>query len=143
MSDQVQNLAFRLYGQVGCPHCAQAEQFLRVRNLPAQIIPLFGDPVVASGIQAITGGDAIPVLISFLSPEVEVIVGYKENEYKRLAELFFDVMSRASTPDAPIAQSDNSGQASQVATEQASTPEGTPSVQSVSGDVDGTAHNER
>jgi len=82
---------FTLYGLIGCPHCQSAETFLRVRNIPALLIIANDDPIVQAGIKEITKQDQYPVLIH--KPSREVLVGYKPEDYERLAKNYFNSIS--------------------------------------------------
>jgi len=54
-----------------------------------------GDPIITAGIKQVTGNEDVPVLVSRLSNEV--ISGFKELEYERVAKLFY-TLSRPSAP---------------------------------------------
>src|SRR5882757_5304318 len=45
MNQQIQLPAFTLYGLIGCPHCESAEKYLRVRNLPVNLVVANEDPI--------------------------------------------------------------------------------------------------
>lgn len=86
---------FTLYGLVGCPHCVHAEQYLKVRGIPYIAMYVQNDPLISAGIRQVTGTDEAPVLVSRLSNEV--ISGFKEQEYERVAKLFYTLAG----PSAP------------------------------------------
>lgn len=124
---------FTLYGLQGCPHCAQAETFLRARSIPTILVLANDDPVAIAGVKALTPepGDKFPVLVSRITKEVKV--GFVEEEYERLARTYFAIAGASASsvfgggqPGGEVV----SQQAAQVAP--ASRPDG---VSSVSGDV--------
>lgn len=86
---------FTLYGLVGCPHCIQAEQYLKIRNIPYISMFANNDPIITAGIKQVTGAEEAPVLVSRLTNEV--IPGFKEPDYERVAKLFYSVAG-ASAP---------------------------------------------
>lgn len=117
MSNQA--VVFKLWGLPGCPHCETAARFFAVRGLNVQMIPIT-DPVSKEGIKVVTGEDKIPILWSELTKDV--IKGYNENEYKRVVDAYYDAMLRASTPNPPAAQSNDSGQTATVVAEKEPVP---------------------
>src|ERR1700686_4073111 len=80
---------FRLYGLLGCPHCVQAESFLRSRLLPTITVIANGDPIAAAGVKALTGTDEYPVLCCSL--DNSIVKGFNEGEYERLNRLFHEL----------------------------------------------------
>jgi hypothetical protein len=81
-------LPFRLYGLDGCPHCREAWQFINGHKMPADMVVANNDPVIEKGIVAVIGGTEAqyPVLVSRLTSEI--IVGWKPEDYDRLAKVF-------------------------------------------------------
>lgn len=130
---------FHLYGQPGCPHCESAALFFKVRGIQPHLIPVLNDPVALKGIETITRANTVPILVSMISPEPEVITGFNEKEYKRVTELYFDSLFRASAVNAPVAQGNDPGQAASVVAVQEPAPEGAAPVPPVSGAVDSGA----
>ena len=100
---------FRLYGLFGCPHCAEAEQFLANSGVPVQVLPANEDPIMDGGAAKLfdTGTASYPILVCF--PFKEVVVGYKEDAYRRLVEMF-----KATFPNQPTGGKDASGESSAV-----------------------------
>lgn len=82
---------FTLYGLVGCPHCYQAETFLRVRNIPAFLIVSNNDPIIIKGVKEVTGQENYPVL--WHRPTNEIVIGFNQEVYERLAKNYFDGVS--------------------------------------------------
>lgn len=89
---------FRLYGNEGCPYCEQAAQFLLQRQLPVQFVAVGDDPILQEGIKRVLKSEQVlvPALVSFLTGEV--ISGFKEGEYKRVAD-HFNAQRRVSLPN--------------------------------------------
>lgn len=79
---------FRLYGLIGCPHCLEAESFLRNRQVPFLVNLGNGDPIIAAGIKEITKQEGYPVLVVTFTNPIEIITGYKQEDYDRLARLY-------------------------------------------------------
>jgi glutaredoxin len=86
---------FTLYGLVGCPHCVEAESFLRVRNLPFNLVIANDDPIADAGIKDVTGQANYPVLI--YKPLKKYVVGFEKEKYAEFADNFYALLS-ASTP---------------------------------------------
>jgi len=82
---------FTLYGLIGCPHCFQAETFLRARSMPAFLIVSNNDPIIAKGVKEITGQENYPVLWHRLTNEI--VIGFNQEVYERLAKNYFDGVS--------------------------------------------------
>lgn len=107
-------IPFVLYGLVGCPHCVEAEKFLRSRGLPTQLIVANEDPVADAGAKANNrqhpGTAEYPILVSKLTKEIKV--GYVLEDYERIANAFFTIVSSSapslfggeqqSVPQAPV-----------------------------------------
>ena len=87
---------FTLYGIFGCPHCGNAEQFFKSRNIPILLMIANDDPIIAAGVKQLTGKDDYPVLVSRL-PNKEVITGFKEEEYERVAKSFYSLNGAGSS----------------------------------------------
>ena len=109
---------FTLYGLIGCPHCQEADTFLRGRGLPTIIVMANDDPVVKEGVLAISRQlvrdeakvagkseeeiaaavaavtDEYPVLVSRVTKEV--IKGFKKDQYERIVQTIF-ALNSAST----------------------------------------------
>jgi glutaredoxin len=87
------NLAFRLYGSEGCPHCERAALFLQQSQVPVQFVLVSNDPIVSEGLKKIQGRESVsvPTLVCF-TPDAagkgEVVVGFREEDYKRVIENF-------------------------------------------------------
>ena len=98
MSQTFQIPPFTLYGLVGCPHCGQAEQYLRVRGIPVNLVVANEDPVADAGIKAVLQDEnaQYPVLVNRISRGI--VKGFDEGKYRELSELFF-AMSGAGTPN--------------------------------------------
>lgn len=97
-------LPFRLYSLEGCPHCVQAKQFLSANNvmgdevLGGQVgIPASADPVIEQGLLKLTGSLNYPVLVVRLTQPIEVIVGFKPEEYKRVVEAYHQIYSSSAS----------------------------------------------
>lgn len=82
---------FTLYGLIGCSHCANAEAFLRSRNLPFIAMIANEDPIVNAGVKELTGNDTYPVLVVKFNKEI--IAGFKQEDYERVASAFYAVNS--------------------------------------------------
>lgn len=101
----VQQLPFRLYGQITCPHCAAAQAFLTASGVAVQTVPIFNDPIAAAGLKQVLAGDVVfPVLVSLFNNEI--VVGFKPDEYERLIKLF-NAGNSPSAPDAVANESIN------------------------------------
>lgn len=81
--------AFTLYGLIGCHHCEEADNFLRSRNLPYNVVISNNDPIAEAGIKIVLKLEesTYPVLICKLSNEV--ISGFKREEYERVASDYY------------------------------------------------------
>lgn len=77
---------FRLYGIVGCPHCADAEAFLRDHRMPTEVIIANDDQVIKEGNIKLYGADNYPVLVSRVTREV--VQGFKREDYERIDKAF-------------------------------------------------------
>jgi len=85
---------FTLYGLIGCPHCSEAERYLSARRIPFLLHISNDDPIANGGVKAVTSKEEYPVLVSKLDTKnIEVIVGFKENEYERIVSLFYKSVS--------------------------------------------------
>ena len=82
---------FVLYGLMGCPNCASAENYIRKIGVPASLNICNGDPICAAGIEKITGKNEYPVLV--YRPSKEIIVGFQPEAYERLARNFYSLHS--------------------------------------------------
>lgn len=78
---------FTLYGLIGCQHCVNAEQYLKLRNIPFIAMYINGDPIIGAGIKAVTKADEAPVLVCRISNEI--ITGFKESDYERVTKLYY------------------------------------------------------
>ncbi len=132
------NVPFRLYGQPGCPHCEKAAQFFVGAQVPAQFVVVGNDPIALEGIKKCLGSEtvSIPCLVSAVSAQPEIIVGFKEEDFSRVVEAY-RALVRANTPSVPAAEGVNSGPAAQVAEPSAPPAAGAAQVPGVSGHVDG------
>ena len=79
-------VAFRIYTQPGCPHCAAV--LSQLAGLSVEEISIGEDPILAAGIRAITGSlmVTVPVIVSFITGEV--IVGNKPEGIARVIDLY-------------------------------------------------------
>lgn len=107
--------AFTLYGLVGCQHCSEAEMFLRTKRLPFILVLANSDPVADLGVRQLTGKDEYPVLI--YKPTKEYVVGFKQDQYERLANAFdtligANAVSVFGSQQQPVGQTTQSTQAS-------------------------------
>lgn len=84
MVDQINLPPFRLYGLMGCPHCLNAERFLRSRQCPVIVVIANDDPIALAGVQAAAGTSDFPVLC--YTPEKTIIKGFNEGEYGRVVQ---------------------------------------------------------
>lgn len=127
---------FTLYGLQGCPHCAQAETFLRARSIPTILVLANEDPVAIAGVKALTPepGDKFPVLVSRITREVKV--GFVEAEYERLAQTYFAIAGAGASSVFGGGQPGGEVVPQQVA--QVAPSSGPAGVPSVPGDVAGT-----
>jgi len=84
---------FRLYGLIGCPHCAEAETFLREKVVPTLVIIANDDIIAIEGIKAVTKKPeaAFPVLCCTFNNEI--IEGFKKDEYDRLVKAYHTLFS--------------------------------------------------
>jgi glutaredoxin len=73
---------------IGCKYCAEAEKFLRDNNMPAELLIAGTDPIMNAGIKAITGGGQFPVLVVNITKPMDIIVGFRQEEYERLRDAF-------------------------------------------------------
>jgi glutaredoxin len=81
---------FRLYGLTGCPHCIEAENFLRERNLPTALIAANDDPIAQAGVQQVLGVAEYPVLCCTL--DNSIVRGMNLVEYERLNRLYWTIV---------------------------------------------------
>lgn len=89
MSTPGQNVPFfRLHGLVGCPHCFDAENFLRSRQVPFLVNIGNNDPIIMAGVKEVTQGEQFPILVVTFTNPIEIIVGFKPEDYDRLARLY-------------------------------------------------------
>ena len=99
---------FRLYGLIGCPHCVQAEQFFRTENIPVMVIVGNDDPIAEAGVRwamqvknPSIPSDApavFPMLVCTFGKQI--IEGWKEDEYRKLADAYRVLFNSASASDA-------------------------------------------
>src|SRR5579859_7270179 len=90
---------FRLYGLLGCPHCVQAEAYLRSKQCPVITVISNDDPIATAGVTSVTGSPDFPVLCYI--PSKEVIKGFNEGEYERLVRAYRTALS-AGAFDLPV-----------------------------------------
>lgn len=107
------NVPFRLYGIPGCAHCEAAAQFMFNEKVPTQLVVVGADPIAQEGIKKCLGGDAVqvPCLVSVVGEQPEIIVGFKEEDYKRVIGTFRAKFG-AGAPSAPAYEGVNPGEAS-------------------------------
>lgn len=81
---------FRLYGQRGCSHCAEAEQYLRENLIPAELYVVGNDPIILAGIKQVTGLEQapVPVLVSFVPGNEGIVAGFEREKYAKLADAY-------------------------------------------------------
>ena len=77
---------FRLYGLIGCPHCVEAETYLRTQNVPAILIVANDDPIAQAGVEKVTGASEYPVLCCTL--DNSIVRGFNRVEFERLSKLY-------------------------------------------------------
>ena len=120
------NVPFRLYGLPGCQFCEKAAQFLFQEKVPAQLVVVGADPIAQEGIKKVLGSEQItvPCLVSAVGAQAEVIVGFKEEDYRRVVGTF-RALTSASAIGAPAAEINNSGEAAAGSVEPPSSAEGT------------------
>lgn len=82
---------FTLYGLIGCPHCEEAEKYLKVRGIPVHLVIANDDPVADQGIEKIFGIKEYPVLVD--KRLKQLIKGFKKEEYERIADDFYSFAS--------------------------------------------------
>lgn len=87
---------FTLYGLIGCPHCAVAEQFLKARNIPFIAMFANDDPIIDAGIKAVTGKPESQFPVVLFRQSKEIVVGFKQEDYERLANSFYSLNSTGS-----------------------------------------------
>lgn len=106
-------LPVRLYGSESCPHCMAAIAFLQSSKVPTQLVPVLNDPVIHSGLSQLFGTEIkLPVLVSLGTNEI--IVGFKSDEYERIAKSFY-VEPDSGAPGEVGAESQHSGETPEVA----------------------------
>jgi hypothetical protein len=110
---------FTLYGLKGCVHCHKAEAFMRARSLPTILVMANDDPVAKEGAIAVSRElmrveskaagkseeetatavaavvEEYPILVSRVTREV--IKGFKEADYERLANVVFSLNSASAS----------------------------------------------
>ena len=120
------NVPFRLYGLPGCQFCEKAAQFLFQEKVPAQLVVVGADPIAQEGIKKVLGSEQItvPCLVSAVGAQAEVIVGFKEEDYRRVVGTF-RALTGASAIGTPAAEINNSGEAAAGSVEPPSPAEGT------------------
>ena len=122
MNQAIQVPPFTLYGLLGCPHCAQAEQYLRVRGIPVNLVVANEDPIADAGVKAILNESQAqyPVLVNRISKSIQK--GFDEGKFRELTDSYF-ALAGAGAPNffggGQLAQSENP-----VQTEAPSTPNG-------------------
>lgn len=94
MNNQSQVPPFTLYGLIGCPHCAEAEAYLRARNLPVNLVVSNEDPIADAGVKAVLGSPMYPVLI--YRPTSAILTGFDEGKYSEVANDYFKRLSAGS-----------------------------------------------
>ncbi len=104
---------FTLYGLLGCPHCAEAEAFLRTRSLSVVLIVANGDPIIHEGVKKVTDQEQYPVLFCRLNSEV--VRGFNTEAYERLANLCYTlnrpgVLSVFGSEQQPVQEISNQSQ---------------------------------
>ena len=82
-------MELRLYGNPGCPFCHLAANFLEQSGLKAQTVIAATDPIITEGVIKVTGTSpaSYPVLVVF-DKEVEVILGWRPDDYARVAKAY-------------------------------------------------------
>jgi hypothetical protein len=98
---------FRLYGLLGCPHCIEAEAYLRSKQVPVMTIIANDDPIASAGVNAILGSLEFPVMC--YTPAKEIIKGFNEGEYARLVGVYRAALS-AGAFDLPLGTEQPLGQ---------------------------------
>ena len=80
---------FVLYGLIGCPHCNEAEMYLRKAGVPFMSIVSNDDVIIDEGIKKILGLERseYPVLLYKISKEV--VKGFQPDQYERLTKSFY------------------------------------------------------
>lgn len=92
----VQLPAFRLYGLLGCPHCAMAQEFFNREQIPVLVVVGNDDPIADAGVRwalaqknPTRGADApaaYPMLVCTFGKQI--VEGYREDEYRKLADAY-------------------------------------------------------
>ena len=98
---------FRLYALMGCPHCVEAENFLRNRVAPALTVIANDDPIANAGVKQLTGQEQYPVLCCTFNKEI--VVGFKPEDYDRVVKLYH-TLAGAGAFGGAIPDSNPSGQ---------------------------------
>jgi len=88
--------AFTLYGLIGCPHCGEAETFLKTRNIPFSVVVANEDPIANAGVTQIVGEGVYPALVYKVTKEV--LRGFVREDYERVISHFGSILS-ASSPN--------------------------------------------
>lgn len=80
---------FVLYGLLGCPHCGEAENYLKRAGVPFFSFVANEDPIADEGLKAITKQDKAdyPVLLYKLTKQI--VVGYRPEQYEQLVRDFY------------------------------------------------------
>lgn len=91
MNQNIQLPPFTLYGLLGCPHCAQAEQYLRVRGIPVNLVVANDDPIADAGIKAVLKEELAqyPVLVNRITKSLQT--GFDEGKYRELTDAYFNL----------------------------------------------------
>lgn len=106
---------FVLYGLVGCPHCAEAEAYLKKVGVPFSIFIANLDPIAEEGIKKLTGKEEATYPVLLYKVTKEIVVEYKPEEYERLSKSFY-ALAGASTPSVFSGEQPNISQSAQQTT---------------------------
>lgn len=87
---------FVLYGLMNCPHCLQAEVYLKKAGVPFTVFVANDDPIADEGIKKITGKETSEYPVLLYKVTKDVVVGYKPEEYERLSKSFYSLVSASS-----------------------------------------------
>ena len=102
---------FRLYALSNCPFCQNAVDFMTNSGMMSDLYIADNDPIITQGAIRVTGRNQFPILVSRLTNEI--VTGWRENDYKRLLEVFNKFYrpstSNLSVDGKPVVQ-ENSGE---------------------------------
>jgi len=87
----------RMYVQSGCPHCETARQFFTEKGVTVEVISIGFDPLLQSGIRAMSNGQGLPVPIIISYATQETIVGNDTAQLQRVADAVLS--NRPNAPD--------------------------------------------